>query len=271
MADVTERPLETQLRRTASGDERSRVFDVTAVSQDDALNRLESEKNVAVGSKYRDGLGQSDDNLFCRDFDVRPKTAALAGSTRLWEVRATYRPTSDRDRNNPEPVPGGRTVYIWGRGEQTIQMEKDLDDEPVVNSRDELYDPAPAIVVPHRTLQIKWFVASISMQTILAYDAAVNNDTWRIRGRWEIVPGQVLSHGINPEEHDDDLYLMVWDLEFRPGGALWHPIQLPDQAKEPDGTRILLDGSGDELTPGSEMVLNEFRGYELRQFSTWGV
>lgn len=268
---VTERGLERRLRkRGGSRRDRTRSMDIVARDEDDALVELRRQKGIEEGTPYRDDLGVVDLELVARDFDVRPLSKAGLGARRLYRVTVGFRQKEQKQPTFGEGSAATGAVYNWGRSEEQVELEQDLEGVLIQNSRRELYSPPVTVLRPARTLEIRWYVSSYSMSAILDYDGVVNSDPWRIGGRWPIVPGQALSHGIDPVEEGDDRILMVWQISFRSGGRLWSPLEIVDYTLE-GGRRILLDGDGEVLAEGEDPVIGEADVYPTRAFGTWGV
>lgn len=269
MTDVTGRGLSRRLRwRGVNDRDRSLSFQVVARSEDDALRELRRTKGITWGTHYRDDLGIVDLLLTARDFNVKPVSNAPLGARRLYQIDVTYRRRTNQDEPDEEAGTSGAT-YHWGRSEEQVEIETDIEGKPLTNSRGELPSPGTTVLRPSRTLEIRWYQPTYNMQEILQYDGVANSDDWRIRGRWSVVPGQVLSAGIDPVDEDDGRTLMVWMLLFRAGGELWTPIKQLDYTIQ-EGRRVLLDGDSNELGAGDPHTF-ERKVVLTQPFAVWGV
>lgn len=264
MPKVTEQPLQRQLDKGQSR-RRRRKFDVQAFSDEEALIHLANEKGVAEGAFYQDDFGVIDRSVTAQEFSVKPASVAPVGQERLYRIDVRYTPGKG-DPSEPDKRVGAPPVFVWSRAEQSIDVEKDRNDNAVKNSKGELYDPPPTQIVPHRNLQVKWYQSSVNLSELFTLDGVANADEWRPRGTWTVKQGQALSHGIDPQEEEPGLIKLTWQIEFRPGGKLWAPLKIIDYTNE-NGKRILLDGNGKRLPDGNNPVFNEFNVYETVKFT----
>lgn len=269
---VTQQPLSDRLKKKQRSDRRDQVFQVLAADGDAALAELSRVKGVAYDVVYRDDHGVADDRLRAREFEVQPTSVAPVGGRRLHRVAVHYRPRPPKTNGSQPEKDESRAgaIYVWGISEEQVEFEKDLDGKAVANSRDELYGAGLSVLRPSRTLSIRWYERFPNVSDMIRYDGVANSDAWRIRGRYRVEKGQVLSAGIVPADEDDEWSLVTWELRFRSRGLLWEPYQIPDYAIE-DGKRVLLDGEGGVLEEGEDPVIREHRAYYLEPFGVWGV
>lgn len=201
-----------QFRRSDDGYEGTRVYQVIARSQLDALMIL-GRMGVRDGSIYQSAWGEIPDRtIICRYLDVvSPKRPAPIGGDGLYHITAHF---SQKGARAPQPVIGGPPVYTWRTSFYQTTIDTDIDGNRITNTAGQ------TVRVPFEevmaSLQVRWYVTSYQPPMLIRTQNSVNAKVWQ-----EAQPGQAKCQGLAPEQQSENLYLMTANFDFRQIG--WQP------------------------------------------------
>lgn len=222
---------------------------------------------------------------------VKSRSAVRVAESRLiWECTVEYEFDPKEPEEPTESPLDEPTKFRWTSSLYTKPVIKDLDDEAVVNSAGDYFDPPPEIEKPRWQVNVQKNVASVPV-AVLSWAGKVNDDTFEVDGvTVDAECARVIAIDIGEYQEKDDIGFRVftYTLEFQAEGFA---LELLDQGyRIKDGTElkdilieddetppgknrpsapVLLDGSGDILSDPSPStaVFLSFDVYETMDFT----
>lgn len=189
--------------------------------------------------------------------------------------------------NSPATPPAQRPwVVKWGaiQTERILETDVSEDEKPVANSAGQPFDPPVKVPCSDVTLSITCFSARINAANTWLYFNKVNK--FKFLGLWP--PGWARCTRYEQTslfEGGQTLWQTDITIQFREDG--WNPIRVLDagtvELSDPDGTGqrlraivdetgaavtspVPLDGFGEKLAAGEDLVYLEFQGYYEADF-----
>lgn len=189
------------------------------------------------------------------------RSATRSSESRLvWEVTLTYE-FDPEDPEEPEESPLDEPPkFRWTAGQYTKPVIKDRDNEAIVNSAGDYFDPPPEIEDVRWTVNIQKNVASVPA-AVLTYAGRVNESSFTVDGVSVLAEkARIVSLDIGELQEKNEINYRVFTcaIEFREEG--WD-LELLDQGyRIKDGTDLkdilIADENGDEQRPSSPVLLD---------------
>lgn len=185
---------------------------------------------------------------------VNRRSARLVrGHNRYWEVNVFYSSAAETQQGG-ETNPFDRPpVLNWGFERYQKAIDKDLDDQAIINSAAEPYDPPVEVDDSRPTLTITRAEASFNYTKAIEYQDSVNLDSF-----YGFEPGQAKIAGITGrgpiKEGDVTYWDVTYEIQFRREG--WQLIILDAgfryyDSSDSDKLKIFKDDQGNPLNqPG---------------------
>lgn len=154
-----------------------------------------------------------------------------------WVVDAIYdtKPGQDDDKETPLDR---RAKIRWRTNKYQKAVEKDRDDEAILNSAGYYFDPPPLKDLSRWTVTVSKNVPAVPTD-ILTYPDALNAATWTIQGiAVEPNAAKIMEIDISDlqKEQDEEFYVFTYTVEF--DRDLWQGIYLNIGFYDADGERI---------------------------------
>jgi hypothetical protein len=194
---VTKNFSGTRLQKKSNGWTAREVWLVTGTADKDAA----IEAAVAHAAPHADNTNMT---VFARDADP---VGALA-----WRVNADYA-FGDPGLCADSPLDENPTI-LYDHGRETIPTEIDIDNNHIVNSAGDPFDPPETATVPIVGMIVRRAEPFFSLSRSLAYSDHVNSDAFSITGAGGVDPGQAYCDYIKPREPYTLAAPFVW-MEYR--------------------------------------------------------
>lgn len=184
---------------------------------------------------------------------LRSRSASRSSESRLvWEVTLTYG-FDPKDPDDPVDNPLNEpTKYRWTAGAYTKPTIKDRNDDAVVNSAGDYFDPPPEVEEPRWSVNVQKNVASVPL-AVLTYAGRVNSAGFTVDGVSVLAEkAKIIALDISEYQEKNDIGYRVftYTVEFREEGwgleVLDQGYRIIDPADATKRVDILVD---DEETP----------------------
>jgi hypothetical protein len=233
----------------------------------------------SIFSFYSDPAGGIDLGAFCTKITPRQTDEPF-----VWIVTCEFSSKVD----NPEQAQAGDTdkdpltrpsVVKWSMAKFQRVLDRDVNDDPIVNSAGERFDPPIEIDDSRPVLSITRNEPTIDPANIVAYQDAVNTDTF-----FGCDPGTAKIDSIEAEsafENGTFYWKVSYTIHFRREGWDVQPLDqgyhhliagVPTVNRDPQSGNPypaprLLDGSGNLLGTGADPVFLDFEAYKEMPFA----
>lgn len=160
-----------------------------------------------------------------------------------WMLDADYDTKPWEDDDDDEPPLGRRAKIRWRTNKYQKAVEKDRDDDAILNSAGFYFDPPPLKDLSRWVVTVSKNVAAVPTD-ILVYPDALNDATWTIQGiNVEPNAAKIMEIDISDlqKEQDQEFYVFTYTVEF--DKDLWKGIYLNQGFYDTDGERIPDNGT----------------------------
>lgn len=183
---------------------------------------------------------------------VGTSTTELAPNN-YFQVEVTYEtPTSNNTGGNPFQSPG---KYEWANVTETVQIEEDIDGNPIVNSALDPYDQPPTITETFKQLTITRNEPYFNLQQSIAYEGKVNSDTVYLQGvgAGKLTAGQIKCISILPNgplDLDDNFVSVSYVFWIREDGFQLRRMDIGYRqfVAGDEKSKPIQDQNGDDIT-----------------------
>lgn len=265
---------------------RRRFLVQTDNALDGALLVLADASIPKIGDPYSSGY-----DSFSAAFCVNRSARMHSDSNKLWEVDCSYKQPKNDQENKQEENPLDRPAEVsWSFQAFQKPIDKDLDDEPIVNTFNTPFNPFPEIDDSRPILVIIRNEAHpFNYSRAISYQDAVNSDNF-----YGFDPGQAKMAGIAAQRRTEYIestmstlvyWQVTYEIHFRREG--WQlkilnrgteyfddngAIQVDkDDAGNPTGSEVLLDNDAKKLAEDADPIYLDFRVYEEKAFGPLGL
>lgn len=244
---------------------------------------LNDGPGIAIGSipvQIYDAYISGNDAL---DVNARAVSANArsVGDGLLWEVTVAYE-WLEYDYTNPLTKP---TEVNWGFVEREVTVDRDFNNQVIVNSAYDFYDPGLTRVVSNPVLVATRNEATFSIGVAAAVKDKVNSTTFLSAPAKTCLCRSVTS----TKQFNQGLayWTVTYEFEFLTDGTTWQPEVLDAGYRklndaqddrehiyisgEKPETPVPLDGSGDVLATNGTPVFTEYAIYGLVDFNGLGL
>jgi hypothetical protein len=288
--------------RTGDVDEKgNRTYTRTLIVETDSLGDGPAVVRNATGVPqigdayaYRN---EFDSQAKCRGVRISNLQGEKFGPQRQgWNVVATYKSEKEEENENdplnatPDIRYGrNRLTVVADRGTLIEESGQETDDEPVVNTAGQVFDPPPEKYKSRRTLTVTRNEASYNKAQADDYAEAINSDTFDGSPPKTVKCLSITAAGPEFDPEGNKYWVVTYEFEFEPHG--WEDeilnqgrmalVDLGDGVKElrqirdregelvSDAVNLREDGTAADY--GEEPFYRKFRFYEKKPFSALGL
>lgn len=241
---------------------------------------VDPDTNLAVPQR---GQAYPNDNGL-RVHDVKIKQGDI-DNREIWTAGIDYK---TGDPQNVAESPLDRPAIVsWDDAETTEPVYTDRNDEPIINSSGETYDPPVQRPFWDLMITVQRNVASHNPIAALAYRGTVNSSSFQIRG-WTINPQKALLIGWSAtEQFENNVYYAAETIRIACRGDGWKRNLLDQGYLELNGGNeaqvildaqgmplnqpVKLDGFGHRLAEGQPAVFKAYELFGYKDFNDIGL